>query len=320
MRTYFGLHLGLVALLVCLFAVLARGDDVTEEQIDLDLKSKTCPPQKMEHASICKAILARCAANPNYQCDREGSECLKKETALNVKINAYNKVYYACHKGEGSSSGSSEVARALAAAKEKAEGADEVNAEDQRRIEAGRPEAVEQRERVDEERRAWWLNGQIQACKNNKYCDCAKWAGDRIFEGQNFNGILNACNNRCRVQENLCIAKLKNQDTASLEAELNRARAEERRQADIAQNMASAANRRQFEEGSRRAAAAAAAAAAAEAASQPSAPSPSYSPSSGARPGPTSVAPAAPTYYPPAQSAPYRGGSVNCGGPGCAVH
>jgi hypothetical protein len=303
------LHAVLLAIFIS--AVPAAAQDVTEQQIDLALSSKTCPSSPLGQASICRTILERCAANVNVQCDQEGDQCLRRERALNAKINAYNNVYFGCHKGAASSSngGSSELSRALAGAKAKAQSADESNSAELQKMEAVRPEAVQRREILNAQERTTLRADLVRDCnaKNDANRRSCRGMATDSANGFNASGILRACQSVSEIELNLCTAE----DAASvarLEADLINAKAERNRQLDLAESMLDADHKRRRALSHQRELDNAAAAA--DTSSYPT-----YS-----QPQSTVSQPAPPrqTYYPPPPAPPkyIGGGAVN----GNAVH
>jgi hypothetical protein len=98
----------LIALIVAATMPGLHAQEISERVLDntLTRKIKECPEKEIAHAHICQDILRSCAAHVTRECDERGSACLKRESALNAKILAYNSIYHKCQ-GARANSGNS---------------------------------------------------------------------------------------------------------------------------------------------------------------------------------------------------------------------
>jgi hypothetical protein len=105
--------------------------EISERDIELALRSKTCPTALISLAHMCQETLRQCAAHVTWECDAAGDACLRHESDLNKKIVAYNAMYYACKR----SLSDSDLLHGLKTARQKARNVDEVNTRERRTLE-----------------------------------------------------------------------------------------------------------------------------------------------------------------------------------------
>jgi hypothetical protein len=295
----------------------AHAQNVDEKELDLALRSKTCPATTINPAHLCQEILAKCAAHVTWECDAEAHACGIRERDLNAKIDAYNSLYHDCRRTQQSrretqdnkkvaNTGESALSRALKAQTQKAQNVDQVNRiqrqqMDELRDAENREQARQARlaELAREQEEAQELARQDESCRNyrNSCSNDCRGSAPSI----QFSNWVAACFAVCTADHELCLQQIHGNSERIAEARdaARRASGEKGRQQRIE------LDRRQQSEID-------------EQASEPYYPPVYSSPSGPSNRPPVYSRPPASTFTPYTPPSPRGGGSTLCGGPGCA--